>query len=437
MLHTTRFILRRFASIRVAICAGLLAITGFANAETRLWTGGGGDPLWSNPANWSNGVPTNGDSVLLPRHPVGFSQSAANDLTNLSLVSLRCEATSYTLSGGTLRLTESVLMGGAIPGAFLTISAPVDIPGPTLAITSTNSSELTLSGVVTAPTTATVSVDGGLRFRAIGGGYFATTRLLSGSYALLFTRIEGPVIVGGAEGQSASMILQSGNLFGNFPPVTVLSNSSVFNVSTFQSIGPLTVEGGTVRLGNRSPQGEITVNGPALLHGGAKVFVSSINPFGPGLLSVTGTVTLADCSLAFQPGSSTISQPAVIVSNDGVDPINGTFTGLPEGTFLTNGLARYRISYVGGDGNDITLSPVIEAAKFIGATQTDDGVEYLVEGQVGFAYVVEATTNLLSTDGLIPWVPIRTNTILSGDTFSFNDPEFINFRHRFYRVVKP
>ncbi|MCI0360105.1 MAG: Ig-like domain-containing protein, partial [Planctomycetaceae bacterium] len=48
----------------------------------------------------------------------------------------------------------------------------------------------------------------------------------------------------------------------------------------------------------------------------------------------------------------------MIVANDGSDAVVGTFTGLPEGaTFVASG-GLFRISYVGGTGNDIVLTVV-------------------------------------------------------------------------------
>ena len=430
--------LRLTKTVVVLLAQALFPAATLPAATTRVWTNSFANANWSNAANWSNGVPVDGDSVVLLRHPLGSPVSAVNDLTNLTLVSLRCEALGYNLSGGALRLANEVLMGGPVAGANMNISAPVGIPGPTLRIVSTNSSELTLSGLVSAPPTAIVTVDGGFRFRAVPApDYQAETHFLNGFVALLFTRLNGPLIIGGTPTNFASIVLQSGNQFGNFPPLTVLTNGSVFNISTFQAVGPLTVNGGTLRLGNRSPQGEITVNGPALLTGGANLFVTAINNFGPGAISVTGSVTLAGCTLAFQPGSSAITQPAVIVRNDGNDPVNGVFTGLPEGSVLTNDTVRYILSYVGGDGNDITLSPIIEPAKFISSTVTNGALEYTVQGQPGFTYVIEATTNLLSPPALIPWVPIKTSGTRANGQFPFTDPDSTNFPHRFYRVVKP
>jgi hypothetical protein len=407
-------------------------------AATRIWIGAGGDTLWSNAGNWSNGVPVAGDSIVLPRHPLGFAQNTVNDLTNLTIHSIRCEASGGTIAGGAVRLAGDITVGGPFVGANLTISAPLDIVGPASQFLSTNSASFTLSGVVNSPAGAVVTIDGGISFRASpGSDYRAETRLRSGFMPLLFTRLNGPFVVGGGGPTDfATVPLQSGNLFGNFPPLTVLTNGAVFNISTFNSVGSLMVDGGVLRVGNRSPNGELTVNGNALLTGGASLFVSAINDFGPGELSITGTVTIAGCSLAFNPGSGALTKPGVIVRNDDSDPVSGTFTGLPEGSVLTNGLVRYLLSYVGGDGNDISLSPIIEPARFIAATLMNGAPQFTVQGQPGFSYIIEATTNLLSPPALIPWQPIRTNGTLGDGQFQFTDPDNALFPHRFYRALK-
>ena len=49
-------------------------------------------------------------------------------------------------------------------------------------------------------------------------------------------------------------------------------------------------------------------------------------------------------------------QVFIIIDNQGPDPVVGTFMGLPEGaTFTQNGII-FKISYVGGTGNDVTLT---------------------------------------------------------------------------------
>lgn len=399
---------------------------------TRVWTNSVAPANWSNASNWVNGVPVDGDGVLLLRHPLGFSVNAVNDLTNLHLTSIRCEALGYTLSGGLLHLSGEVRMGGPVPGATLNISAPVQIPGPSLDIVSTNSSELVLSGVVTAPSNAVVRIQGGIRWRASAASdYRAETRLEGGSLLLLFTRIKGALTVGGTT-NFASVALQSGNLFGEFPPLTLLTNSSLFNVSTFNAVGPLTLDGGTLRLGNRSPQGDITVNGDAVLRSG-RLILSSINSFGPGSLSVTGKVILAGCSLELQDAA--ITKPCNLIQNDGVDPVAGTFSGRPEGSILTNNTVRFVLSYVGGDGNDVTLTPIVEPPRFLGVALTNRTPQFLVQGQPGFLYSVETSPAILPPPSPMEWTPLLSSGTRPDGQFTFIDPDATNTLKRFYRIV--
>jgi len=74
---------------------------------------------------------------------------------------------------------------------------------------------------------------------------------------------------------------------------------------------------------------------------------------------VTGTVTLGggltvNASGAPFPTGNTY----LIIANDGTDPVVGTFLGLPEGSIITSGVQSFRISYVGGTGNDVVLTAI-------------------------------------------------------------------------------
>jgi hypothetical protein len=75
-------------------------------------------------------------------------------------------------------------------------------------------------------------------------------------------------------------------------------------------------------------------------------------------LQVTGTVTAGGTLTptiltGFTPKAG---DTFTIVSNDSTDPVSGTFTNLPEASTLTINGTIFKISYTGGDGNDITLT---------------------------------------------------------------------------------
>lgn len=74
-------------------------------------------------------------------------------------------------------------------------------------------------------------------------------------------------------------------------------------------------------------------------------------------LKITGTVTLngrLDTQLlnGFAPATG---DSFTLIDNDSTDPVTGIFTGLAEGATFTLGRTIFTISYVGGDGNDVTL----------------------------------------------------------------------------------
>ncbi len=87
-------------------------------------------------------------------------------------------------------------------------------------------------------------------------------------------------------------------------------------------------------------------------------------------LAVTGTVDLAGAMLVvdfagFTPVAGT---SFTILSNDGTDPVIGTFAGMPQGATVLGG--RFVISYIGGSGNDVVLTAV---APPTGVTRTWTG----------------------------------------------------------------
>jgi hypothetical protein len=140
---------------------------------------------------------------------------------------------------------------------------------------------------------------------------------------------------------------------------TIAGKLEVVSGASFSTAGDLTVTGsGLVDLGAGSV---LTVNGNFDLTSKATLQIglggTSKAPT-IGQLQATGTVTLAG-----KLKLTTSSKPAVgstfeILNNEGSAAISGIFAGLPEGaTFVVNGMT-FRISYVGGTGNDVTLTRV-------------------------------------------------------------------------------
>ena len=133
------------------------------------------------------------------------------------------------------------------------------------------------------------------------------------------------------------------------------------------SAGPVTVyNGGKIAPGN-SPG--ILTTGTLFMDAGSTLSLElNTTTLGTGYdqLSVGGTVDITGATLSLS--GSYLTAPAIandlftILLNDGTgDPITGTFAGLGEGAYFTALAGQdFVISYVGGDGNDITLLAVPE-----------------------------------------------------------------------------
>jgi hypothetical protein len=135
-------------------------------------------------------------------------------------------------------------------------------------------------------------------------------------------------------------------------------NGTLSNTGTLAGGGVLAGRlsgSGTVSPG--SSPGRLTVNGDATFGG----FVAELNGLTAGTqydqLVVNGAVTLSGtltASLGFGPA---FGGGFMIIDNAGTGPINGTFAG---GSTQTIGGVLFAISYTGGTGNDVVLTPVAQ-----------------------------------------------------------------------------
>lgn len=81
-----------------------------------------------------------------------------------------------------------------------------------------------------------------------------------------------------------------------------------------------------------------------------------------------------------------VGQQFKIVDNDGSDSIPGTFRDLLEGSLLKVGSAVFRISYAGGDGNDLVLATEAERVSIEQAQGQPDPTK---DGVINFKVVFQ------------------------------------------------
>jgi hypothetical protein len=87
--------------------------------------------------------------------------------------------------------------------------------------------------------------------------------------------------------------------------------------------------------------------------------LTPVTGYGQLTVDATGTVALGSAALMV---SASVPVPLgtvlTIIDNRGSAAVSGTFAGLPEGATVVRGDVVFEVSYVGGDGNDVTLEAI-------------------------------------------------------------------------------
>jgi Extended Signal Peptide of Type V secretion system/IPTL-CTERM motif len=112
---------------------------------------------------------------------------------------------------------------------------------------------------------------------------------------------------------------------------------------------------GTLDLRGAAPGRALNLTGNYYGNGGP-LWVNLATADGGDRLNVIGAVSLSGTSLALSGAYlPALGDIFTVVTNDGTDPVVGTFVGLPQGAAIQYNGATLTISYVDGDGNDIVL----------------------------------------------------------------------------------
>jgi autotransporter-associated beta strand protein len=135
--------------------------------------------------------------------------------------------------------------------------------------------------------------------------------------------------------------------------VTVLDDATLLGIGTIT--GPLSNEGSV------SPGveiGTLTVAGDYTQRTKDSTLAIQIKGGQNDQLVVSGKVSLGGTLTVKASGKLNVGDTYTLINNIGSSPITGTFAGLKEGATLTVDGTNFRISYVGGTGNDVVLTVV-------------------------------------------------------------------------------
>jgi autotransporter-associated beta strand protein len=256
-----------------------------------------------------------------------------------------------------------------VSGANVTIGSGVSLSVASFRLTS---GSVTGSGTLTSSNS--FDVQSGFLGCTLGGASGATGMVKSTT---------GTVILGSFDTYTGTTTVNAGTLEVDSPQVA--SGVAVTSGGTLAGIGKVAAPvvatlGGTVMPG-------IATAGPGILNTGNFQLMSgstfSVKVNGPyttagtdyAQANVTGTVNLGGATLVLIGGA--VAPPAgkvlTIINNDGTDPVTGTFNGLPSGSTVAVGGFYARISYTGGDGNDVTLTTFIPPPAVVQNVTIDDG----------------------------------------------------------------
>ena len=319
---------------------------------TMTWTGTDPSGYWSAPGNWSPpGVPVSGNALVFPGGLPSADMVSTNDLTDGIFRSVTFDqAGGHTIRGNPITLTNGTTYGYGISnsgtnvvGCDLTFAAPISGWYPRI----WGSGELTVTGNV-----------GGGPFHVGGTRLVIRGQLTGGS----LRAVRGTVAFYGDNPQAAfSAEAQGGNSLllvrGSQPNVNIrlfyeLEDLSIPTLSGDGLVGDVTGTG-YIALDSTLSVKNLSLNGYLHIH------LNGTNVGEYGRLVVSNDVSLSSSSrgrlfpsLGFNPQAS---QVFTIVEKASPGPITNAIFG-PEGTVTNlNGMAL-RISYVGGDGNDVTLT---------------------------------------------------------------------------------
>ena len=207
--------------------------------------------------------------------------------------------------------------------------------------------------------------------------------------------------------------------FGDVPPALLGGTGTVGNVIV-QSAGIL-APGASA--GTLTSAGNVTLSTGSIFRveiggttAGSQYDVLHLSGTGlSGLIDLGSATIQASLIGGFTP---TVGQVFRIIDNDDIDAVSNTFAGMSEGAGVLVSGQAFRVSYVGGDGNDVTLTAIVGGSGPPGLTGFGPSVEIEQAGPAAVPQILDSDVVFADAENNFNSGTLVVSGLLAEDTVS-------------------
>ncbi len=320
-----------------------------------VWDGGGAGNLWVLAPNWvGDATPGTGDDLVFPSSVPASERTNVNNVADLTVNHVYLGGTNWNLSGSRLPLLDGITATNRGIGLTPVLNLPLELKASQTWHVERSSLNVR-SSIDLATNSLTLQATAG-EFDIPANVHGAGEIIKRGSGELNLSGTND--FTGGMRIEAGVVRVRKNHLAG--PRWEMTGGKLMLSAG----IPGLNAVGGTLAV---SLEVEDVVLGGNLTLGNGAMFDLDNQVHH---VRVRGAVDVTGSTLTNAPAGSFLdfgAREIILIDNDGIDPVTGTFANLPEGALLPTGVPGItnRLSYAGGDGNDVTLTRLPPAATHI------------------------------------------------------------------------